>query len=235
MEFHAKVDVSGAVQGLNELQKKSLPFALAKTLTGCVKAGQRQVQEGLSNKFELKNNFTRQGIRIKPADKAGAGGIIQADVHTHTETATHPDYLGPQETGAEKVPWGGHRYIAVPTRYLRRIGGRIPPPELRIGSIMENIGNVYENDRRVRGMDHAKNTGHALVFFIQEYNGRKYVFARYYGAKQAMPMYLLIPEAHIKPVLDMQRDVDEAVQTSFPVLWQENWRQIMAKGLKFTY
>lgn len=235
MQLQTTVDVSEAVAGLNELQHKSLPFALAKTLTGCAKAGQRKVQENLGNKFELRNTFTRQGIRIKPADKAGVGGVIQADVHTHTDTPKHPDYLEPQEEGAEKVPWGGHSYIAVPTRYLRRIGGRIPGPELRIGSIMENIGNVYENDRRVRGLDHAKGTGHAMVFFIQDFNGRKYVFGRYYKLRQAMPMYLLIPEAHIKPVLDMERDVDEAVQASFPALWQENWRQIMARGLRITF
>ncbi len=123
----------------------------------------------------------------------------------------------------------------MPTRYLRRIGGRIPGPELRIGSIMENIGNVYENDRRIRGLEHPSKTGHAMVFFIQDFNGRKHVFGRYYKLRQAMPMYLLIPEAHIKPVLEMERDVDEAVQASFPTLWQENWRQIMARGLRITF
>jgi hypothetical protein len=234
MQLKATVDVSEAVAGLDELQHNSLPFALAKTLTGCARAGQRKVQDNLGNKFELKNNFTKQGIRIKPADKAGVDGVMQADVHTYLETHSHPDYMEPQEEGAEKVPWGGHHYIAVPTRYLRRIAGRIPSPELRIGSIMENIGNVYENERRVRGLDHAPKTGHAMVFFIQEWQGHKYVFGRYYKMRQAMPMYLLIPDAHIKPVLEMERDVDEAVSAAFPALWQENWRQIMARGLRIT-
>jgi hypothetical protein len=234
MQLKATVDVSEAVAGLDELQHKSLPFALAKTLTGCARAGQRKVQDNLGNKFELKNNFTKQGIRIKPAEKYAADGVMQADVHTYLDTHTHPDYMLPQEEGAEKVPWGGHHYIAVPTRYLFRIAGRIPPPELRIGSIMANIGDVYENGRRIRGLDHAAKTGHALVFFVQEWQGHKYVFARYYQMRQAMPIYLLIPDAHIKPVLEMERDVDEAVQASFPALWQENWRQIMARGLRIT-
>lgn len=235
MQLNVKVDATEAVAGLHELQHKSLPFALAKTLTGCARAGQRKVEANLGDKFELRNTFTQRGIRFKPADKAGVGGMIQADVHTHTDTPSHPDYLGAQEEGQEKVPWGGHRYIAVPTRYLKRIAGRIPGPDMRIGTIMQNIGSVYENDRRVRGLDHAQGMGHAMVFFIQELGGRKYVFGRYYKMRQAMPMYLLIPEAHIKPVLDMERDVDEAVQAAFPTLWRETWRQIMAKGLRITF
>ncbi len=226
--------MSGAVAGLDTLQHQSLPFALAKTLTGCAMAGQRKVRANLGDKFDLRNTFTARSIRIKPADKAGVGGVIQAEVRTHTDTPGHPDYLVPQEEGGEKVPWGGHRYIAIPTRYLRRIGGRIPGPELRIGSIMANIGNVYENDRRVRGLDHARGTGHAMVFFIQDINGKKYVFGRYYKMRQAMPLYLLTPEAHIKPILQMEKDVDEAVKAAFPALWQENWRKIMASGLKIT-
>ena len=233
MDVRCKVDVSEAVAGLHELQKEQIPFALAKTLTGCAQAGQSKVKEGLDSKFDLKNTFTQRGIRIKPAEKNSAR--IEADVHTYTETPSHPDYMAPQEEGGEKIPWGGHHYIAVPTRYLKQIGGKIPRSDLRIGNIMANIGDVYENDRAIRGLKHAKKTGHAMVFFIQDFGGRKYVFGRYYKQHQAMPLYLLIQDAHIKPRLEMERDVDAAVQQAFPELWQENWKKIMARGLKVKY
>jgi hypothetical protein len=232
MELRSTVDVSEAVAGLDDLQKKHIPFALAKTLTACAKAGQSAVQASLGEKFTLRNNFTRQGIRIKPAEKNATR--IEADVHTHTDTPSHPDYMEPQEEGGEKVPWGGHHYIAVPTKYLRQIAGQIVRSDLRIGVIMANIGDVYENDRTIRGLKHQRGTAHATVFFIQEFNGRKYVFMRYYKMHQAMPIYLLIEEANIKPRLEMEQTVDAAVQAAFPEKWRDTWRQIMVRGLRVT-
>ena len=126
MKLRATVDVSEAVAGLNELQKKQIPFALAASLTGCAKEAQKAVQQNLGGKFTLRNDFTRQGIRIKPAEKNGAR--IEADVHTHTDTPSHPDYMDPQEEGGEKTTWGGHKYIAIPTKYAHQIGGRIIRP-----------------------------------------------------------------------------------------------------------
>jgi hypothetical protein len=232
MDLKVTVDMSEAMAGLADLQKRQIPFAVAKTLTECAKAGQQAVQGGLNGKFTLRNNFTRQGVRIKPAEKNGA--VIEADVHTYTETPTHPDYMEPQEDGADKVPWGGHHYIAVPTKYLQQIGGRIPGPDLRIGTIMQHIGDVYENDRAIRGLKHSRQTGHAMVFFVQDFQGHKYVFGRYYKMRQAMPLYMLIREAVIKPRLEMGLTVKEAVEVAFFDKWEKNWEKIMARGLRIT-
>jgi hypothetical protein len=232
MKLRTTVDVSEAVRGLDELQKSQLPFAIAATLTGCAKAGQRAVQQGLGGKFTLRNSFTKQGIRITPAEKKSQR--IEADVHTHLETPGHPDYMVAQQEGAQKVPWGGHHYIAVPTKYAHQLGGRIIAPELRIGSIMQNLGNVYENDKAVRGLKRTKRmTPRALVFFVQDLrNGHKAVMARYFQNRDAVPIYLLIPEARINPRLEMDKTVRLAVEAAFPGQWKETWRRIMVRGLR---
>ena len=126
MQLKVTVDVSAAVAGLHDLQKRQIPFALAKTLTACAKIGQGKTQESLEGKFKLRNDFTRRGIRIKPAEKNGA--VIEADVHTDTANRATgaPDYLLPQDEGAEKTPYGGHEYIAVPTKYFRNKWGNGP-------------------------------------------------------------------------------------------------------------
>jgi len=229
------VDVSKAVAGLDELQKRQIPFALAKTLTGCAKRGQAGVQESLGGKFTLRNNFTLRGIRIKPADKNGS--VIEADVHTDTANRSSgaPDYLLAQDEGAEKTPYGGHSYIAVPTRYFRqKFGNGAIRAELRPKNLLGAVGGRYttinrkkqialKNQRMVAG----------YVFFIQDLkDGHKAIMGRDAQGHDPEPFYFLISEAKIKPVLEMEKTVNTAVQKAFPELWQENWREIMARGLQ---
>ena len=73
------------------------------------------------------------------------------------------------------------------------------------------------------------------VFFIQDLkDGHKAIMGRNPDGRDPEPFYILIPEAHIKPKLGMEETVDAAVQRSFPELWKETWRSIMAKGLRIT-
>jgi hypothetical protein len=237
MQLNATVDVSEAVAGLNDLQKRQIPFAMAKTLTGCAKAGQTVVQENLGGKFTLRNNFTQQGIRIKPAEKNGA--VIEADVHTDTANRATgaPDYLLPQEDGGEKVPHGGREYLAVPTRYLRRMCPGVIPQELRPRNLLGAVGGRYTAITRKKGQIALRNQKQVrgFVFFLQDISdGHKAIMGRYWTDRDAYPFYLLIPEAHIKPRLEMQRDVERAAQSAFPELWAGTWRQIMARGLRIT-
>lgn len=235
MQLKTTIDVSEAVAGLDELQKRQIPFALAKTLTGCARAGQVAVQESLGGKFTLRNNFTRQGIRIKPAEKNGA--VIEADVHTDTANRATgaPDYLLPQEDGGEKVPHGGHEYLAVPTRYLRQMASGAIPTELRPRNLLGAVGGRYTVVTRTKGQIALRNQKivRGFVFFLAEMrDGHKAIMGRYFTDRDAYPFYLLIPEAQIKPRLEMQQDVERAAQRAFPELWNETWRAIMAKGLR---
>jgi|SRR5581483_1903597 len=238
MQLHTTVDISEAVAGLNDLQKAHIPFALAKTLTGCAKDGQVAVQDSLGEKFTLRNNFTRQGIRITPAEKRAAR--IEADVHTDTANRATgaPDYLLPQEEGGEKVPHAGRQYLAVPTRYLRQMAPGVIPAELRPRALLGAVGGRFTAFKRVTGQMALRNQNlvKGFVFFVQELReGRHAIMGRYWTDRDAYPFYLLIPDAVIKPRFGMEQTVDRAVQTSFPARWRETWRQIMARGLKISF
>jgi hypothetical protein len=235
MDIKVSVDVSEAMAGLADLQKRQIPFAMAKTLTGCAKAGQAKVQENLGGKFTLRNNFTRQGIRIKPAEKDS--DHIEADVHTDTANRSTgaPDYLIAQEEGGEKVPHAGRQYLAIPTKYLRQLAPGIIPAELRPRNLLGAVGGRFTDIKRKTGQIALRNQKvvQGFVFFLQEMpDGRKAIMGRYWTDRDAYPFYLLVPEGHIKPRLDMQKDVEEAVRAAFPELWDETWKQIMLRGLK---
>jgi hypothetical protein len=235
MQLKATVDVSGAVAGLNDLEKTQIPFALARTLTGCVKVAQAKVQEGLGGKFTLRNQFTRQGIRIKPAEKNS--GTLEADVHTDTANRTTgaPDYLLPQEEGGEKVPHAGGSYLAVPTRYLRQMAPGIIPAELRPKALLGAVGGRYAVVTRRKGQLALRQQQRVrgFVFFVQDLSdGHKAILGRYMTDRDAYPFYLLIPEARIKPRLQMQQEVEQAARAAFPELWAQTWRSILGKGLR---
>ena len=235
MELRTTVDVSEAVAGLDDLQKRQIPFALAKTLTGCAKYAQRAVQANLGIKFQLRNNFTKQGIRIKPASKSGA--VIEADVHTDTANRSTgaPDYLLLQEEGGEKVPHAGRQFLAIPTKYLRQMAPTTIPAELRPRNLLGAVGGRYTAFKRKTGQIALRNQRivQGFVFFVQEISdGHKAIMGRYMTDREAYPFYLLVPEGHIRPRLEMQKDVEMAARAAFPELWAETWRTIMAKGLR---
>jgi hypothetical protein len=234
MDIRATLDVTEAVQGLAELQKKQIPFALAASLTGCAKEAQRAVQDTLSGKFTLRNNFTRQGIRISPANKNGA--LIEADVHTDTANRSTgaPDYLVAQEEGGEKVPHAGREYLAVPTRYLRQMAPGIIPQELRPRALLGAVGGRFTFVKRNKQMAlRNQRLVQGFEFFMQDLSdGHKAIMGRYFTDRDAFPFYLLIPEGNIKPRFEMEKTVSIAVQFAWPAQWEQTWKKIMARGLR---
>jgi hypothetical protein len=199
-DFTVNIDTTKYVAGVREFAVKQLPFVIAKTLTDTVKDGQIEVQRNVDRAFKLRNSWTKQGIRIKPADKKGNAGRIEADVHTDTANRTTgaPDYLARQEDGGEKVPYGERHYIAVPTKYLRQMAPGIIPAELRPKALLGAVGGRYtartrkgqiaiRNQVRVRGFE----------FFLQKLKrGDMAILGRYMTDRDAYPFYLLISHAN---------------------------------------
>jgi hypothetical protein len=230
--INVKIDASQLVGELHDIQKRQLPFAMASALTATAQDGQAEVRRNLGAKFTLRNRFTEQGIRIKPADKNKLP--LQADVHTDTANRKTgaPDYLGNQEDGGEKIPFGGHQHIAVPTKYLRQMCPGVIPQELRPKNLLgaAQLGGKYKtnkgavrNQRIVRG----------FVFFLQKIkDGNAAIMGRYMTEQDAFPFYLLIPEANIKPRLKMEQDVRRIAEERFPRQWDLAWNRILQQGMR---
>jgi hypothetical protein len=111
------------------------------------------------------------------------------------------------------------------------------PQELRPRNLLGAVGGRYTAITRKKGQIALRNQKQVrgFVFFLQDISdGHKAIMGRYWTDRDAYPFYLLIPEAHIKPRLEMQRDVERAAQSAFPELWAGTWRQIMARGLRIT-
>lgn len=236
--FHVSVDTSKYVAGVRELEAKQLPYIMAKTLTDTAKDAQSEVKRNVRSAFKLRNTWTEQGIRIKPADKKGDNGLISADVHTDTANRRTgaPDYLGRQEEGGEKVPFGGHQYIAVPTKYLRQMAPGVIPAELRPKNLLAATGGKFSyTSRRGKSVTRNQRIVKGFEFFLQKLRGGNVaILGRYITDKDAYPFYLLIPHARIKKsALNMVQTVERVVNERFGRQWEKNWQQAYASGLRF--
>jgi hypothetical protein len=232
--LNVKVDVSQLVSELHDIQKKQLPFALASALTATAQDGQKEVQRSLPSKFTLRNRFTEQGIRIKPADKNKLPA--QADVHTDTANRKTgaPDYLGLQEEGGEKIPVNGHQHLAVPTKYLRQMCPGVIPQELRPKSLLGAVNGRYAG-RTKKGQIALRDQKivRGFVFFLQTLkSGNPAIMGRYWTEQEAFPFYILISEARLRPRLKMEEQVARVVQDRFPRQWDLAWERILKQGMK---
>jgi len=247
MSVRVKVDVTEAVKGLHELEKQHLPFALAATLTNLAKGGQGKVKSGLGEKFRLRNNFTKQGIRFKPAEKKSAR--IEADVHTFLENRQTgaPDYGDRQEEGEDRtayrgVQFEGARYLAVPSDYLRQLVGNKPiPAELRPAALLTAINGSYTTSVKRKGWQNRQLAirKQAIIngwrFFVwKSKTGSPFIVGVPPGNRDTLlPFYILTRHVHTKPRLAMDETVEKYVSENFEAAWQEQWEKMHAAGLRF--
>jgi hypothetical protein len=235
--FSVKVDISGFVTGRRSFEEKQLPFIVAKTLTDTAKDAQAAVQGNVRRAFKLRNNWTTQGIRIKPANKNGRNGNIEADVHTDTANRKTgaPDYLGRQEDGGTKVPYGNHEYLAVPTKYLHQMAPGVIPAELRPRALLGAVGGRFTATNR-KGQIALRNQKvvRGFVFFIQKMHGGDLaIMGRPFHERYAYPYYLLIHSAHVRrSQMDLGKTVEKIAEERFARHWDRNWQAVYANGLR---
>ena len=137
-------DVSGALAGSTEFEEKDLAFLVARFLTMQAKTGQTAaITEEQSGIFQLRNDWTTRNTKITPATKSS----LLSEVFTDTENRKSgaPDYLGPQQEGGDKVPHAGHQYLAIPTRYLRKLAPGVIPDALRPKNLLPDGAKLDED------------------------------------------------------------------------------------------
>lgn len=237
MAITVKVDMTKHVAATREFQKKQLPFVTAATLTAVAQDAQAATKGQVRKAFTLRNSWTEQGIRIKPAQKNGTNGTITADVHTDTANRKTgaPDYLGRQEDGGEKVPFGGRHFIAVPTPYLRKMAPGVIPAELRPKALVGAVGGRYTaRTRKGQIALRSQRIVNGFVFFLYPTpENPKYIMGRYFTDRKAFPFYTLTPHVTVKKsALHMQETVQKTVDNNFSKRWDETWQKAFARGIK---
>lgn len=221
-------DLNGVDTELQKLIGEDLPFTIARFLTMSAQDGQEAARASERSVFKTRNDWTVRNTKITPATKAK----LIAEVYTDTSNRQSgaPDYLPRQQDGGEKVPVAGHRFLAIPTTYLRKVAPGIIPDALRPKNLLPagvEVGQEYTGSfvlkgsrpRRALGRDARKKlgSGEFIAFIQQAKSGTLCIFVRHGGigyrsAEAAEPFYTLVREAHVKARFPMEDIVSKVVQ-----------------------
>ena len=221
-------DISDALAGIEQLLADDLPFTIARFLTMQAQTGQAAAREGEKNVFKLRNDWTVQNTKITPAKKTQLYSEVYTDTSNRQTGA--PDYLPRQDEGGDKVPLAGHRFLAIPTRYLRKVAPGIIPDALRPKNLLPpgiEMGVKYSGSFATKGVRPRRGLGREtrkklasndFVAFVQQTkSGVLCIFVRHGGVgfhggtQDAEPWYTLVKEAHIKARFPMEDLVQQAV------------------------
>jgi hypothetical protein len=139
-------DFRRATRMMTDLERRQLPFALARALNNTAKAAQLDVQRELPRAFDKPTPFTQRGIAIKTASR----GELEAEVFVRPIQA---EYLGLQERGGTREPKGQalvtpvavrlNQYGNIPNRGLRRAKAR---KQVFVGQV-RGVGGFWERTK----------------------------------------------------------------------------------------
>lgn len=229
-----KVDVDGPLRGIRIVREQALPFTIVRALTLTAQTAQEAVRQTERTTFKLRNDWTVRNTKITPATKQ----TLTAEVYTDTgnRATGAPDYLPRQQDGGERVPLSGHKYLAIPTAYLFKYtsSSRPIPDNLKPKAILPpdaQIGQTYAGSfnsgrgtaKRVIGRATLRKLGSGdfAAFTQTSKSGTLCIFVRHGGvgyrggSQDAEPWYLLVRDAHLRPIFPMTETVEQSVNASF--------------------
>ena len=198
MQPFIEVDITRGIKKLDNLEKKQLPFAMAKALTDTANdARDHYVDNILGQKYTLRGKWykarTRFGFNVKKATKHDLTAVVY----------TRADWMRLHEKGGIKKPQSTH--LAIPTELIRR---------------SKKTGKISKAMRPKQVMASGKG-------FIANKGGQKMIMRRR-TKKIVEPIYLLERQARIKPTMDFKRSITSVVRRKFPWQFNRAMRYAMA-------
>lgn len=161
--------------------RKQMPFVLSLAINRVAPGARDHVRQKLPAKFTLRNQYTVRGIMVRPGNKADPTAVIRA-----------PGYMAIQETGGERTPGAGRKYLSAPAGDLLNSRSVIPK-RMRPRALL--------SDR---------------AFIIDTKNGPG-VFLRYGKKRGSIRLLWWLSEEHrYEDRFEFEADVQDYVQDRFP-------------------
>ena len=198
LQIGVKSNLDDVIKTLDAFSPDQFPFAVAKALTDTAEDAVQAVKATMPSNFTLRRDLVVRSVKKVPATKS----TLQAIVYS-----TKP-FMARQEYGTPKVPMAG-KYLAVP------LGARPDPTKVIPTALLPaNLGQVSPIVTTKRGTQRAlKGTG-GSAFFLHAADGRIYLAVRT-PMRGLQIMYLLLPQAQIKPRFGMGQTTIAVVRAKF--------------------
>lgn len=215
-----KVNASAAISGLNDLQQRALPYALAATLTGLAYDSRDQLISDLPQrmKFRTGTGWLRYNFRVNPADKTSLRATFYSIL----------DYMYLHEYTGIKTPHRGP-HLAVPLGDLRN--KKIPPnlrPKFLLGQDFQGLLTAASLKGKRSRQKRIATFGKGFIFNA---NGKTFIVQRTSQGRRGLTfLYVLVPAVYIG--LDRLQMVDttaRVVSLNFGAKFTQNLERISLK------
>ena len=194
-----RVDASRAIAGITE-DVEQIPFVLALSLTRTVKAGQAKIQKELPEKFTIRKQVVKKGVRIEKATKESLTAVLKdIDDFMYLQDEGLPRQVG--DIGFTSLNQGlalavqVGNMVAIPFEAARPTAGRVvreaDTPQAIMNAqppgFVKSYGTYSVLFRRANGRE--ARTGNVRR------GGRDRALVRSVDGAKAVPMWLLVPQA----------------------------------------
>jgi len=233
------VDISDAIAGLNDFQKRQVPYAMSRTLNDVVKISRETLIRLMPSIFKF-----RTGTRWVSSGGPKGTGWFNITFSTKTRLVaiieSTFDFLYLQEQGGIKVSHHAGR-LAIPLGKLRLT--KIPP-QLRPKFILGNRGADLGSVLRAASLGPRSRKKQFKQFgagFILKSNGKEFIARRVQSASQAAGLavsrpkrgtidllYVLTRRATMHSRLGMAATVRKVVEQEFDAAFQRRMREALA-------
>lgn len=235
-DWGIKVDVDGPMRAFQNLRTEQLPFTIARALTMTANDGRDASRSKEASVFQLRNDWTQQRTLTQMATKQNLTAEVYTDTANRRTGAA--DYMELQDDGGTKTPsrysvqYDGGSYLAVPTKYLRRITGKIIPAKYRPSQILQMSFPGPPTRGQMRA--HKRLIREGVYYFIVRFkSGALGIMERSATDPRdsARPMYVLITEAHIRGRHPVAEVVVRTAEENFPANFSKAATEVIANDL----
>lgn len=201
IQIGVKSNIDRLIASLDAFSPDQFPFAVAKALTKTAQDARDEVRKEMPAHFTLRRTkFILSGITIEPARKDHLVALV----------LDRQAFMAKQEYGELRVPTLGGHFIAIPMSGVRPTPHSLVPTELR----PRNLPRAAYATSKKTGMPYASRKGpKGAAFILRADSGLNYLVRREGGSLQFL--YLLKPEADVKPRLRLAEITMEVVKQRF--------------------
>lgn len=200
--IRVRTNFAEAIDWLNMMATRQVPFATAKALTMTARDVRDTVRSDLPQHFHLRGPGLANGLRIVSASKADWP-------HCKAQAGSILDFMELQETGGTKRPQKGAKNIAIPTKATdnrRSSGGRLP---------------VKAKPRALLDMKSVFVGDHVIRKRLRKVGGKQ-------RGTPTLALFLLRRETTIKPRFEFRKTAEGVVGK----VYAKNFRQAFEDAIK---
>lgn len=205
-----KIDSKDFTKGLDAVQMRQVPFAMAKTLTDCAKLGQTGAKRETRENFDLHSDFIPSQIVIIPAKVSDVKAGRAFSAVRGTEKI---GFMTIHDEGGTKAPVRG-KAIAVPTFLAQK---RIPGLRTRTG----RISPKFKPKQLLEGWPPGVNRG---------YTEGGLLFKKLRKREDPFPIFDFERIVKIKPAWEFNKTVREGVSLMASSFFRRNLIAALSTG-----